>query len=83
MDSWLHERFKRKQAALRKNYITAQDKAFPAVLEFAEGCVQAGLDVTMTTVQGTITIEDELRCRKIIVKKQLTFQEKGYKLCAE
>lgn len=41
------------------------DKAFPGMLEFAKNCVARGLHVVMTTVDTTISHEEEERCRKI------------------
>lgn len=41
------------------------DKAFPGMLEFAKSCVARGLHVVMTTVDTTISHEEEERCRKI------------------
>ncbi len=41
------------------------DKAFPGMLEFAKSCVARGLHVVMTTVDTTISHEEEERCREI------------------
>ena len=41
------------------------DEAFPAMLDFAKRCAQAGIHVVMTTVATTITHEEEDRCRAI------------------
>lgn len=41
------------------------DKAFPGMLEFAKNCVARGLHVVMTTVDTTITHEEEARCQEI------------------
>ena len=41
------------------------DKAFPGMLEFAKNCVARGLHVVMTTVDTTISHEEEERCREI------------------
>lgn len=40
-------------------------EAFPGMLEFAKRCVKAGIHVVMTTVDTTITHEEEERCRNI------------------
>lgn len=41
------------------------EDAFPAMLDFAKKCAQAGIHVVMTTVDTTITHEEEARCRTI------------------
>ena len=41
------------------------DRAFPAMLDFAKRCAEAGIHVVMTTVETTITREEEGRCRAI------------------
>lgn len=41
------------------------EKAFPAMLEFAKNCVAKGLHVIMTTVNTTITHEEETLCQKL------------------
>ncbi len=41
------------------------DQAFPGMLTFAENCVKAGMNVVMTTVDTTISHEDEDKCRQI------------------
>lgn len=41
------------------------DKAFSGMLEFAKSCVARGLHVVMTTVDTTISHEEEERCREI------------------
>ena len=41
------------------------DKAFPGMLDFAKNCVAQGIQVIMTTVDTTITHEEEAQCRKI------------------
>ncbi len=41
------------------------EKAFPAMLEFAKNCVAKGLHVIMTTVDTTITHEEETLCQKL------------------
>lgn len=41
------------------------EDAFPGMLEFAKRCVEAGIHVVMTTVDTTITHEEEARCREI------------------
>lgn len=41
------------------------DRAFPGMLAFAKRCVEEGLQVVMTTVDTTITHEEEDRCREI------------------
>lgn len=35
------------------------------MLDFAKHCVEAGIHVVMTTVDTTITHEEEQRCREI------------------
>lgn len=40
-------------------------EAFPGMISFAENCVKAGLRVVMTTVDTTITHEQEQQCREI------------------
>ena len=41
------------------------DEAFPAMLAFAKHCAEKGIQVVMTTVDTTITHEEEARCREI------------------
>lgn len=41
------------------------EKAFPAMLEFAKNCVAKGLHVIMTTVDTTISHEEETLCQKL------------------
>ena len=50
------------QSLVRSRYVNA---AFPAILDFARKCVQAGIHVIMTTVATTITHEEENHCREI------------------
>lgn len=50
------------QALVRSHF---GDEAFPAMLDFAKKCVQVGIHVVMTTVDTTITHEEEERCRAI------------------
>ena len=47
------------QALVRSRF---GEQAFPGMLEFARNCVKAGLHVVMTTVDTTITHEEEQRC---------------------
>lgn len=42
--------------------------SFDAMLHFAEDCVEAGLEVVMTTVDTTISHEEEEQCRQICEK---------------
>lgn len=41
------------------------DRAFPGMIEFAKRCVEEGLHVVMTTVDTTISHEEENQCREI------------------
>lgn len=41
------------------------DKSYQGMLSFAESCVKAGLSVVMTTVDTTITHEEEAQCQTI------------------
>ena len=50
------------QALVRSRF---GDEAFPAMLDFAKRCAEAGIHVVMTTVDTTITREEEERCRTI------------------
>ena len=50
------------QALVRSRF---GDEAFPAMLDFARRCVEEGIHVIMTTVDTTITHEEEERCRAI------------------
>ena len=50
------------QALVRSRF---GDSAFPAVLDFARRCAEKGIRVIMTTVDTTITHEEEDRCRAI------------------
>ena len=50
------------QALVRSRF---GDEAFPAMLDFAKRCAEAGIHVIMTTVDTTITHEEEDRCRTI------------------
>lgn len=40
-------------------------ESFPGMLSFAESCVKAGISVVMTTVDTTITHEEEAQCQAI------------------
>lgn len=55
----------RYQALVRSRF---GDAAFPGMLDFAQKCVAAGLHVVMTTVDTTITHEEEDQCRAICQK---------------
>lgn len=55
----------RYQALVRSRF---GDAAFPGMLDFAKKCVAAGLHVFMTTVDTTITHEEEEQCRAICEK---------------
>lgn len=55
----------RYQALVRSQF---GEKAFSGMLDFAEKCVKAGLKVIMTTVDTTISHEEEARCREICEK---------------
>ena len=50
------------QALVRSKF---GERAFPGMLEFAKGCVAQGIHVVMTTVDTTITHQEEAQCRKI------------------
>ena len=50
------------QALVRSRF---GDRAFPGMLEFAKHCVAAGLHVVMTTVDTTISHQEEEQCQKI------------------
>jgi TatD family-associated radical SAM protein len=50
------------QALVRSRF---GDAAFPGMLDFAKKCVEQGIHVVMTTVDTTITHQDEDRCRAI------------------
>ena len=41
------------------------DKAYPGMIDFAKKCSEKGMKVVMTTVDTTISHEDEEKCRKI------------------
>ena len=41
------------------------DKAYPGMIDFAKKCSEKGIKVVMTTVDTTISHEDEEKCRKI------------------
>lgn len=43
-------------------------EAFPGMLEFARRCVEEGIHVVMTTVDTTISHEEEAQCREICRK---------------
>ena len=53
------------QALVRSRF---GNDAFPGMLDFAKKCVAAGLHVVMTTVDTTITYEEEEQCRAICEK---------------
>ena len=53
---------KQYQALVRSRF---GDDAFPAMLDFAKRCAEKGIHVVMTTVDTTITHEEEDRCRAI------------------
>ena len=50
------------QALVRSRF---GDEAFPAMLDFAKRCAEEDIHVVMTTVDTTITHEEEDRCRAI------------------
>ena len=50
------------------------DKAFPGMLDFAKKCVAQGIRVIMTTVDTTITHEEEAQCRKICQEIGATYR---------
>lgn len=50
------------QALVRSKF---GDKSFDGMVSFAESCVKAGLKVIMTTVDTTITHEEEALCQEI------------------
>ncbi len=50
------------------------ETAFSGMLDFAADCVKAGIHVIMTTVDTTITHEEEARCREICQKIGATFR---------
>lgn len=52
----------RYQSLVRSRYGVA---SYQAMLDFAKRCVEEGLDVVMTTVETTISAEDEETCRRI------------------
>lgn len=53
------------QALVRSQF---GEDAFPGMLEFARHCVEEGVHVVMTTVDTTISHEEEARCREICQK---------------
>lgn len=50
------------QALVRSRF---GEKAYEGMLHFAESCVKAGMHVILTTVDTTITHEEEARCQEI------------------
>ena len=50
------------------------DKAFPGMLDFAKKCVAQGIKVIMTTVDTTITHEEEAQCRAICQEIGATYR---------
>ena len=50
------------------------DKAFPGMLDFAKKCVAQGIRVIMTTVDTTITHEEEAQCGKICQEIGATYR---------
>ena len=62
---------KKYQALVRSQF---GDKAFPAILDFAKKCAQAGIHVIMTTVETTISKEEEEKCRKICEDLGVTYR---------
>ena len=50
------------------------DQAFPAMLDFAKRCVAQGIRVIMTTVDTTITHEEEAQCGKICQEIGATYR---------
>ena len=53
------------QALVRSQF---GEEAFPGMLEFARRCVEEGIHVVMTTVDTTISHEEEEQCREICRK---------------
>lgn len=52
----------RYQALVRSKF---GGRAYPAMIRFAADCVKAGMKVVMTTVDTTISHDDEKKCREI------------------
>lgn len=50
------------------------EKSFDGMVSFAEACVQKGLKVIMTTVDTTITHEEEAQCQAICDKIGATYR---------
>lgn len=50
------------------------DQAFPGMLDFAKKCVAQGIRVIMTTVDTTITHEEEAQCGKICQEIGATYR---------
>lgn len=59
------------QALVRSRFGKA---AFDGMLSFAESCVRAGLHVILTTVDTTITHEEEARCAEICRRIGATYR---------
>ena len=54
------------------------DAAYPAMVAFARRCVECGLQVTLTTVDTTITAEDEERCAELCRNIGATYRIREY-----
>lgn len=48
--------------------------AFPALLEFVKGARAAGMDATLTTVDTTLTPDEEARCAEICAELGATYR---------
>ena len=54
------------------------EQSFDAMIDFARECVKEGIQVVLTTVDTTITHEEEAQCRKICEERGLTLRVRPY-----
>ena len=53
------------------------EEAYEAMLDFTRECIDAGLDVAMTTVDTTLTSEEEIECQKICDELGVPYRIRG------
>lgn len=63
------------QALVRSRF---GDQAYPAMIDFARRCVEEGLHVVLTTVDTTISHEEETRCAEICKEIGATYRIRAW-----
>ena len=54
------------------------ESAYPAMISFAKNCASKGIRVVMTTVDTTISHEDEAKCRDICESIGVEYRIRAY-----